>query len=147
VRSLLGHTAAMILLAGCGSVTGVCEPIAPRELPDGSGPGVARVETADDGSTLWRWGSGDGQVAQAARRIGASGVASCAPGEMQALDGCQPLGDATATVRGHPAFVVAVGNEVESQVRIDWLEAGCAYQTWVGPGLTVEQALDYAARY
>ena len=147
MRSLLGFTAAMILLAGCGSVAGVCAPIAPREFPDGSAPGALLTLPEGDRSSLWTWAGGEAQVLQAAGRPGTAGWPSCPPGQITASGECRPHGDVNATVHGHPAFVSAVGNEVESQVTIAWVEDGCSYMTAVGPGLTIEQVIAYAARY
>ena len=50
-------------------------------------------------------------------------------------------------VRGNPAAVMAVGDEVVGEILLLWHEGNCRYSVWVGPGLTVEEARDYAARY
>ncbi len=49
--------------------------------------------------------------------------------------------------RGDPAIAIPVGDPPVGQITIGWSSNGCDYTVWVGPGLTLEEAIAYAQRY
>jgi hypothetical protein len=138
-RSWWSVVVSLTFLSACGAaptLPGACQPIAPRTLPSGALPGPPRVEEIDD---IWHvtWSLGPEEVTQAVQLLD---------------DGRQPAvfdpGHApNALVRGRPAWVIPVGDAPISQLAIVWRAGDCAYTMWVGPGLSVEEAMGYAGRY
>jgi len=132
--------AVSLALLGCAgappNLPGVCQPVAPRIMPSGAPPGPHRVEQID---SVWHitWSLGAEQVTQAVSRIGIG----------QASAGLDQGAAPNALVRGQPASVIPIGDPPISQIAIAWRIGGCEYTVWVGPGLTLDQALDYAERY
>ena len=88
---------------------------------------------------MWRvtWSLGTEEVTQA--------VAMMDNG--QAPIGIDPDGAPNARVRGRPASVIPIGDAPVSQIAIVWSVGDCTYTVWVGPGLTVDEAIEYAGRY
>lgn len=111
-----------------------CAPVAPRELPNGDPPGTMRDVVGELGPT-WEWGAGDNMVILAANHPSFSG-SEFPPPEM--FD---------AVVRGNPAAVQTIGDSELSTITLTWMEGPCTYTIWVGPGLSVEEAREYGARY
>jgi hypothetical protein len=136
-RSLL--MVSLALLAACGtapSLPGACQPVAPRTLPSGALTGPPRVAKID-GTWHVTWSLAAEQVAQAVERVGIGG----APAGL-ARDAAP-----NAVVRGQAAVVVPIGDAPVSQIAIAWNIGDCAYTVWVGPGLTLDEAMAYAGRY
>lgn len=109
-----------------------CDPIPPNELPSGATPGNA-VETHGG---YWRWatwGSGSDQVAQVV------GDWLYALNEVIAV--ATPV-----TVRGQPGGVQLMQSS-DGPFVIAWEEAGCRYEVQLAPGLTEQDAIEYAGRY
>jgi hypothetical protein len=139
IRSCSLVALSVTLLWACAvapTLPGACQPIVPRTLPSGAPPGPHRVEEIDG---MWRvtWSLGTEEVTQA--------VAMMDNG--QAPIGSDPDGAPNALVRGRPASVIPIGDAPVSQIAIVWSVGDCRYTVWVGPGLTVDEAIGYAGRY
>ena len=129
----------LALLSACGSapsLPGACQPIVPRSMPSGALPGPPRVEEID-GTWQVTWSLGVEEVTQAVGRMGNG----------QAPAGLRPDAAPNAVVRGRPASVIPIGDAPVSQVAIAWSVGECSYTVWVGPGLTLDEAMEYAGRY
>ena len=128
---------AVSLVAACEAapfVPAACQPLAPRSLPSGAAPGAPRTVQVE-GRWQVTWSAGDEEVIQALDIAGAEGS------QLDADDGLE------AAVRGQAARVVAIGDPPISQIAIQWSVGPCSYTTWIGPGLTLEEAIAYAGRY
>lgn len=129
----------LALLSACGSATilpGACQPVAPLALPSGAPPGPPRVEEID-GTWHLTWSLGAEEVTQAVE----------IKGNTQAPAGLDPDAPPNAVVRGRPASVIPIGDPPVSQIAIAWSVGDCSYTVWIGPGLTVDDAIEYAGRY
>lgn len=129
----------LAFLSACGSaptLPGACQPVAPRILPSGAPPGPHRVEEID-GTWQVTWSLGAEQVTQAAGMMGNG----------QAPARLDPEAPPNAVVRGQPASVIPIGDPPVSQIAIEWSVGECWYTVWVGPGLTLDEAKEYAERY
>ena len=51
------------------------------------------------------------------------------------------------TVRGDRAAVIPVGDPPVGVIMIGWSSDDCDYTVWIGPGLTLKEAIAYARRY
>lgn len=107
-----------------------CPVIPPAELPSGAPITNPRPYP---GEPMVSWGSGADIVTQ---------LAGDRDGRPEL-----PLGRPPVLVRGYESSVVAMGDLPASQILIRWEEQGCPYAVWVGPDLTIEQALDFAGRF
>jgi hypothetical protein len=128
----------LALLSSCATaptLPGPCQPVAPRTLLSGALPGPPRVEEID-GTWHLSWSLGAEEVTQAME----------IKGNAQAL-GLDPDAAPSAVVRGQPASVIPIGDAPVSQIAIVWSVGDCSYTVWVGPGLTVDEAIEYAGRY
>ena len=106
--------------------TARCEPVAPRILPSGAPTGAAQ----EIGQRTVAWGADQDRVVQ---RIGGS-----------------PLGDLTdwpqsVTLRDTEALVVPIGDP--GQIAFVFTMNDCSYTTWIGPGITLRAARQYASSY
>lgn len=110
-----------------------CEPVAPRALPSGAAPGDPTI-TVGGHQTWATWGSGTpDQVVQVVGSWMYAAPPNSGPGS-------------AVTVRGHPGRVVAMGS-IDGPWAIAWEESGCRYEVQLAPGVTMTDAIDYAARY
>ena len=128
---------AVSLVVACDAapfVPAACQPLPPSSLPSGAATGAPRTVEVE-GRWLVTWSAGDEQVVQAVDIGGAEGS------KLDADHGLE------AAVRGQAARVVAIGDPPISQVAIHWSVGPCSYTTWVGPGLTLDEAIAYAGRY
>ena len=130
----LGTLLLAVLLLGCGQPSGssppACDPIPPAELPSGAAPGEPQY-VVWEGVRHAVWGSGNDEITQIVVVDDAASVG----------------GDANATVRGQPAVVLPVGDPPLGEITIAWSEAGCRHTVWMAPGHTLDDAVQYAARY
>lgn len=129
----------LTLLSACASaptLPGACQPIAPRTTPSGTLPGPHGVKEID-GTWQVTWSTGVEQVTQVVGTIG----------KAHAPAGLDPDAAPNAMVRGRPASVIPIGDAPISQIAIVWSVGDCEYTMWVGPGLSVEDAMAYAGRY
>lgn len=107
-----------------------CAAIGPSELPSGAAPGDP-IETYGGPFRWATWGADADQVVQ--------------------VIGGWPYGNPGAahtpvTVRGLPGWVHGMGSS-DGPYAIMWQEEGCLYEVRLGPGSTLEQAIEYASRY
>lgn len=117
-----------------------CPAIEPRELPSGAPPGEPEIrEAADTEPPATIWGAGADQVVQA------GGVVALALAGDDGFDTSSWAEDQIVEVDGVDRFVIPVGDP--GQIQILFVVEGCPYINWVGPGLTIEDALDYASRF
>lgn len=111
-----------------------CQPVGPSQLPDGSPAGGSR-EIRGEIVDMWEWGEGDNSVTQAINHPSYWGAELPHPDLFE------------IEVRGEPAVIVTVGDSTLSQITITWVEGGCTYTIWIGPGIDVDEASEYASRY
>jgi len=116
--------------AGQTSVNG-CPVLAPSELPSGAPTTAARDNIQSPGQHV-SWGSGADTVTQRVEM-------NQGPFEMPPAE--------PVVVRGQPGFVNAIGEVPDALIQMGWNEDDCAYMVWLGPGITLEEAIDYAGRY
>lgn len=109
-----------------------CSLIPPAEMPNGQ-PAWSYIQTLESGVLHGQWGSGENVVFQAAGSLASPELA--AP---EALD---------VTVRGHAGHAADVGSDFFRQGAFAWEEAGCQYTVWLGRGMPVDAAIEYAARF
>jgi hypothetical protein len=108
-----------------------CPVLAPSELPSGAVTPAGRSIDLGAGPMV-SWGSGIDTVMQ---RV-----------EVYDSDVEMPPAE-RVTIRGLPGFVTPVGDGPESNIQMWWVDGDCLYLVWVGPGLTVDEAIEYAERY
>jgi hypothetical protein len=84
------------------------------------------------------WGNGPDRVAQGYGRY-----ALDEPAAFDENNGGFPA----VRVRGYPGAIVPIGDPGVGEVTINWQESGCRYTVWLPGGTSVEEALNYAARY
>ena len=110
-----------------------CRPIPPTTLPDGTPVGEARLQEGDYGP-LAVWGE--------------SSQYPVHQGFGYTVFDASELGDGpTTTVRGNNAVIVPIGDGHVGQIAVVWAENSCVYTVWVGPGLTLDDAIAYAESY
>lgn len=126
-QGICGQT---VKTAGQTSVNG-CPVLAPSELPSGA-PTMAARDNIQSPGQLVSWGSGADTVTQRVE-------ANEGPFEMPPAE--------PVIVRGQPGFVNAIGDSPDALIQMGWNEDDCAYMVWLGPGVTLEEAIDYAGRY
>jgi hypothetical protein len=106
-----------------------CQPVRPARLPGGGPAGDVSLEWRE---STWfaRWGTDADSVQQSVGSYGLPDVEQAA--------------FVPAQVRGEPARVVPADGD---RLTLSWRDGDCRYTIWVGPGLTVEEVVEYAARY
>jgi hypothetical protein len=106
-----------------------CQPVRPATLPGGGPAGDVSLQWRE---ATWfaRWGTDADAVQQS---VGSYGL----PDVEQATF-------VPAQVRGEPARVVPADG---GRLTVSWRAGDCRYTIWVGPGLTVEEVVEYAERY
>lgn len=109
-----------------------CPLIPPAEMPEGQ-PAGSNIQTLESGVLIGQWGSGENVVFQAAGSIASPELAS-----PEAVD---------VTVRGHPGHAADIGSEFFRQGAFAWEEVGCQFTVWLGRGVSVDAAAEYASRY
>lgn len=117
-----------------------CEVIAPAELPSGEPAGdTASFETDDPGAAShFEWGEGPDRVVQA---VGSDARAAAGEG----FDDVSAWPESSVVrVDGEPRLVLPVGDP--GQIQIHFVVGDCYYVNWVGPGMSIDEARDYAAR-
>ena len=117
-----------------------CAIVAPAELPSGAPVGDPRPvegDEADSGDRV-QWGEGLDRVVQA---VGADARTAAGEGNDDVDNWPE---SAVVRVDGAPRLVMPVGDPGEIQIHV--IIENCYYLHWVGPGLTIEEARDYAAR-
>lgn len=130
---------------GSDNVSTVCPAIEPLELPSGSPPGEPREvggpmdeRSHEDPTPLTTWGSGNDSVSQAGGE-----VALKAMGE-SAFDSESWADEQVVLARGVERIVVPVGDP--GQIQILFQQEDCYYINWIGPGISLEDAIEYAGR-
>ncbi|MPZ71161.1 MAG: hypothetical protein GEU71_16790 [Actinobacteria bacterium] len=111
----------------------------PRELPSGASPGSSRSEKGSDGELLV-WGDGADRVALLAEIP--AWVEPWVESSDLPVDHPQRV-----SVRGNDGVVIPVGDPPISQIFFAWRDGPCGYTVWVGPGLELDDAIDYASRF
>lgn len=111
-----------------------CEVMRPRELMSGAPAGSLRMM----GPGTFEWGAGEDAVGVAVGQFRAGDPASLdlprdSPQRVQ--------------VRGDPAVIIPIGDEGIGQIAIAWRSGDCPYTLWLAPGVTIEEAADFAARF
>lgn len=86
----------------------------------------------------FEWGAGEDAVAVA---VGQFGV-----GDPESFD-LPPDGPQRVEVRGDPAIIIPLGEEGVGQIAIAWRSGDCRYTVWLAPGVTIERAAEFAARF
>lgn len=106
-----------------------CQPVRPSRLPSGAPAGDVSLEWRE---ATWfaRWGTGAEAVRQSVGTYG--------------LPDVEQVAFVPAQLRGEAARVVSPDGNRQA---ISWRAGDCRYTIWVGPGLTVDQAVEYAERY
>ncbi|TQM26967.1 hypothetical protein [Microcella putealis] len=100
---------------------------------------AAPSETDDAGAaSRFEWGDGPDRVAQA---VGSD--ARVAAGEGYDDVSAWPE-SSVVRVDGEPRLVLPVGDP--GQIQIHFVVGDCYYVNWVGPGLSIDEARDYAGR-
>lgn len=112
--------------------------VEPSELPSGASPGSSRSEEGSDGELLI-WGDGADQVALLAE----------IPTWLEREEFLALPADhlQRVAVRGNDGVLIPVGEPPASQIILSWEEGRCGYVVWLGPGLELEAAADYASRF
>lgn len=107
----------------------------PRELPSGADPGQVRFER-----DLRVWGDGADRVALLPE------ISEDTESWFESSD--LPAGHRQrVSVRGNDGVVIPVGDPPLSQINFAWRDGPCDYTVWVGPGLKLKDAIDYASRF
>jgi hypothetical protein len=126
--------AGLWLLTEVGPLRG-CRAVAPRELPSGAAPG-AGAEGVSRGAKQVVWGSGPDRVEQTV------GIAYDDGPGTRVLDAFE--------IHGSPAVLYRFSDPDLNpgvDLAIGWEEGGCSLTVFLPPGMTEEQARDFAARY
>lgn len=112
--------------------------VKPRELPSGADSGASRSEEGDYGE-LQVWGKG----------IDGVWLLDDIPPELGLPDPSHlPAGDPQrVTIRGNEGLALTIGETAASQIILTWRAKDCGYVVWLGPGLDLESAIDYASRF
>lgn len=84
------------------------------------------------------WGLGSDRLTEA---VGEFGIGD--PEELAVPEGAAQH----VIVRGARAVVVPLGDEGVGEMAITWRSADCPYTIWLAPGTTLQDAIDYAARF
>lgn len=107
-----------------------CDPIAPRRLPSGDGPGEGSRFKVD---SQWSWGEGPDRVVQ------------------RAGDDALSLLEApfAEVVRGQrfDSRLILVGDEGVGEVAFAFRSDGCEYTVWLAPGTLLPVAREFAEQY
>jgi hypothetical protein len=106
-----------------------CDPVPPRQLPSGAGPGEARPLASDYGEAL-AWGKGEDRVVQ--------------------LAGANPLGleesrTNQVAFRSTRAHVTAIGDP--GQIAFVFRLNDCIYTNWIGPDISMTDAEAYISTF
>jgi hypothetical protein len=109
-----------------------CPLIPPSEMPEGQ-PAGSYIQTLESGVLYGQWGSGQNVVYEAAGSVAFPQLAD--PGIVEVM------------VRGGPGRAADVGGEFFWQAAFAWEEAGCQYTVWLGRGIPLDAAIEYAARF
>ena len=112
--------------------------VEPRELPSGASPGPSRSEEGSYGE-LRVWGKGTDRVS----------LLTEVPPELELLGPSELPADhpQRVAIRGNDGVVIPVGEPPASQIFLAWEAGPCGYVVWLGPGLELEFATDYASRF
>lgn len=114
-----------------------CPVIAPSELPSGAPTTAGRYNVQAAPGQQVSWGSGSDTVTQA----------------VEPWQAPFDPPDVRIVIRGQPGFATLVTDWPQSVdpgepvVQLGWVEDGCRYSVWIGPGVSLEEAIDFAARY
>lgn len=115
-----------------------CEVLWPRELVSGAPARSFRMV----GPGTFEWGAGEDAVGVAVGQFPDGDP----DGDPESFD-LPPNSPQRVQVRGDPAVIIPIGDEGIGQIAIAWRSGDCPYTLWLAPGVTIEEAADFAARF
>jgi hypothetical protein len=122
-----------------------CAALAPRQLPSGAEPGAPTTVVGDYGEELVVWGEHEDRVWQVGGRDAVERP-DFSPADWDFSDLAED--DAQLVdMDGHQRLVLPVGDPPVSQIQIRFVAGNCPYVMWIGPGLSLEDAVGYARRF